>query len=335
MTQYKLLFLLFLPAHGFSQQSGSKFEPSGKVSGQIFVNYHYDFSEGVQKKSQFEILRSNLGYTYSFTEKLTGKIVMDAANDGKAYSAYLKCASLEWKGGKFAFEGGMLKTFMFDTQEDSWGYRYVMESMQDKDKFYFSYDLGFKASYSPSEFLQVRAGIFNGEGFKKLQDDFGVQRGAFDLIIFPARGVTFKAYYDFMPKRDSTIHDPELLHTQSSSGFFLGYDKPAKYRLGAEYNIQSNNANRKSHNLSGISLYGTLVLKKYELFSRYDNLSSNSIEGESSDWNVAKNYRMLTGGVQYIPSKGIRTALNYRHFIPQSPAGMAMDLLYLNLEVRF
>lgn len=335
MTHYRFLFLLLLPAYGFSQQTGSKFEPSGKVSGQIFVNYHYDFSEGAQKKSQFEILRSNIGYTYSFTEKLTGKIVMDAANDGKAYSAYLKCASLEWKAGKFAFEGGMLKTFMFDTQEDSWGYRYVMESIQDKDKFYFSYDLGFKASYRPLEFLQVRAGIFNGEGYKKLQDDFGIQRGAFDLIIFPARGVTFKAYYDFMPKRDTTIHDPELLHAQSSSGFFLGYDKPGAYRLGAEYNIQNGNGNRSAHTLKEISVYGTLVLKKYELFSRYDNLTSNSLEGEINSWNIAKNYRMLTFGIQYAPVKGIRTALNYRHLIPQSSAVVTMDLLYLNLEVRF
>jgi hypothetical protein len=335
MKCYRLFFLLLFPTYGFSQKPVGHFEPSGKVSGQIFVNYHYDFSEGAQKKSQFEILRSNLGYTYSFTEKLTGKILMDAANDGKAYSAYLKCASLEWKTGKLSLEGGMLKTFMFDTQEDTWGYRYIMESMQDRDKLYFSYDLGLKASYRPFDFLQLRAGIFNGEGYKKVQDDFGMQRGAFDVIVFPAKGVTFKAYYDFMPKRDTAVHVPDLLFTQRSSGFFLGYDKPGYYRLGAEYNVQSGNGNRRSHTLKGFSVYGTLVLKKYELFSRYDNLASNSLEGENYSWNIAKNYQMITGGLQYAPLKGIRTALNYRHYIPQAPGDMTMDLLYLNLEVKF
>jgi hypothetical protein len=335
MKHFRFVFLLLLPVYVSGQQSGNKFEPSGKVSGQIFVNYHYDFTKGAEKKSQFEVLRSNFGYAYSFTEKLTGKIVMDAANDGKAYSAFLKCASLEFKTGKLSFEGGMMKTFMFDTQEDSWGYRYVMESIQDKDKFYYSYDLGFKASYRPTDFLQLRAGVFNGEGFKKLQDDFGIQRGAFDLVLFPARGVTFKVYYDFMPKRDTAIHDPGLLYTQNSTGFFLGYDKPGKYRLGAEYNIQRGNGNRKFHTLNEISFYGTLVVKKFELFSRYDNLSSNTLEGESLGWNAARDYRMLTGGIQYVLSKGVRTALNYRNLIPQNSGSPALNLIYLNLEVKF
>lgn len=328
------LLLCIITCAAFSQSKD--FVPSGKITGQIFVNYHYDLTENVQKKSQFEILRSNFGYFYNFSQKLTGKIVFDAANDGKAFSVFLKNASLEWKATKMVtLEGGMNKTFIFDTQEDFFGYRYVMESLQDREKFYSTYDLGFKAIIKPADFIQYRIGVFNGEGYKKIQDDFGMHRVTMDLIIRPIKGLVFKTYYDISPKRDTAVLNKDLLYSQNIINFFLGYEKTGLFRIGAEYDMQRSSGNRKDNNLEGLSFYGTYIRKNIELFARYDQIASNILSNATESWNFSKDYSMMMGGISTTLSQGIRASVNYRHFIPEKPGSKTLKLVYLNIEVKF
>lgn len=198
-----VVIILYFPTHTIlAQVEEKKFEPGGKATATVFLNYHYDMTKNVEKTSQFEFQRSYFGYVYNFSEKISSKIIFDAGNDGKAFSAFLKNASLEWKPDtKFVLEGGIISTNIFDTQEKFYGYRYIMESMQDKDKFYSSADLGFRATYKPVSILELRLGVFNGDGYKKIQDEYGVHKTSFDIVVRPVKGVTFKTYYDFMPKR--------------------------------------------------------------------------------------------------------------------------------------
>jgi hypothetical protein len=329
-----MVFLIISSLRIYAQTGADKFEPSGKIFGTVFLNYHYDMTENVTKKSQIEILRSYLGYQYAFSEKITSKVLFDIGNDGKAFSAFLKNASLEWKiNNLFVLEGGMISTHIFDNQEKFYGYRYILETLQDKDKFYSSADLGVKATFKPLDFVEFHAGLYNGDGYKKIQDEFGVQKTSFDVVIMPVKGLIFKTYYDFMPKRDTTISNRDLLQTQSILNFFLGYELVNVFRAGIEYDILSNSSNIKGHELRGISAYGSAVMKKIELFVRYDQLTSNTVEDELNPWNINKDHRMILGGIQFAPVKGIKTALNYRHYFPEKEG--STPLLYLNLEYKF
>lgn len=320
----------------FAQVGANKFEPSGKVFGTVFLNYHYDLSENATKKSQVEILRSYFGYQYAFSEKITSKVMFDIGNDGKAFSAFLKYASMEWKINKlFVIEGGMISTHIFDNQEKFYGYRYILEVLQDKDKFYSSADLGVKATFKPLDFVELHAGLYNGEGYKKIQDEFGVQKTSFDIVITPVKGLIFKTYYDFMPKRDTAILNSDLLQNQGILNFFLGYELVNVFRAGIEYDMMSNSGNIAGRELRGISAYGSAILKKFELFIRYDQLTSNKIEDELNPWNINKDHRMILGGIQFAPVKGIKTALNYRHYFPEKEGSAPLKLLYLNLEYKF
>lgn len=331
-----MVFLIICSLEIFAQTGANKFEPSGKVFGTVFLNYHYDMTENVNKKSQIEILRSYLGYQYAFSERITSKVLFDMGNDGKAFSAFLKNASLEWKiNNLFVLEVGMISTHIFDNQEKFYGYRYILETLQDKDKFYSSADLGVKATFKPLDFVEFHVGLYNGEGYKKIQDEFGVQKTSFDLVIMPVKGLIFKTYYDFMSKRDTAISDRDLLQTQSILNFFLGYELVNVFRAGIEYDMLSNNSNIKGHELRGISAYGSAVMKKIELFIRYDQLTSNTVEDDLNPWNINKDHRMILGGIQFAPVKGIKTALNYRHYFPEKEGSMPLKLLYLNLEYKF
>jgi hypothetical protein len=320
----------------FAQENEKKFEPGGKATGTVFLNYHYDMTKNAEKKSQFELLRSYFGYLYNFSENFSSKIVFDVANDGKAFSAFLKNASLEWKkNNAFSLEGGMISTHAFDTQEKFYGYRYILETLQDKDKFYSSADLGVKATFKPVDKVEFHAGLYNGEGYKKIQDDFGCHKASFDVVLRPVKGLTFKTYYDLMPKRDTAIYNEDMLQTQNILNFFLGYEVTNLFRLGVEYDFQKNSANRNDYNLTGISAYGTWIMNKIELFARYDQLASNTINGATSQWNINKDYSMVLGGIQYAPVKGIKMAMNYRHYVQRKSESIPFNLIYLNAEYKF
>lgn len=331
---------------GFSQEE-KKFEPSGKATGTVYFNYHYDLTKDVENKSQFELLRSYFGYTYQFSEKFSTKVLFDVGYDEKvtdattnkkstSFSAFLKNASLTYKvTDKFTIEGGMIGTHLFEMQEKFNGFRYILETQMDKDKFYSSADLGVKATYSPVKYLDFHAGLWNGEGYKKIQDNFGVHKVSFDAVVKPVDGLYFKVYYDIMSKKDTAITDNDRLQTQNILSFFLGYEKKDKYRVGAEYNMVNNTTHLKNREMSGISAYGSYIMKKFEILARFDQLASNTLSGATDSWNIAKEYSMVLAGIQYTPVKGVKTAFNFRHFTPKKSGVEPMNLVYINLEYKF
>jgi hypothetical protein len=105
----KLLFLSLILLTSlqslFAQDTIKKFVPGGKPLATVFFNYHYDLTKDAQKKSQFELLRSYLGYNYNFSEKFSTRVIMDVGFEEKidskgktntSFTAFLKIASLEW-----------------------------------------------------------------------------------------------------------------------------------------------------------------------------------------------------------------------------------------------
>ena len=333
---YIMFLTLLLSMQITAQVPEKKFEPGGTATATVFVNYHYDLTKDAERRSQMEITRAYLGYIYNFSEKISSKIIYDMANDGKAFSAFLKNASLEWRiDPKFIVEGGMISTNLYDIQEKYYGYRYILEGQPLKDKFYSSADLGLRATYKPNERLEFRFGLYNGEGYKKVQDDFGAQRKSFDLLFRPVKGMIIRSYYDFMPKRDTSIINTDLLKTQSVFNIFVGYEKPNAFRAGAEYSAVKNSNHRNDNNLDGYSIIGVLILKKFEFIGRYDQLASNLLTGSATDWNLAADYSMFLGGIQYTLVKGVRTSLNYRHLIPKTSGSNPLKQIYLNLEFKF
>jgi hypothetical protein len=234
-----------------------------------------------------------------------------------------------------SFDLGMINTHIWDVQEKIYGYRYILETEQDKDKFYSSGDLGVKATFKPFDKIEIHAGLYNGEGYKKIQDDYGVHKVSFDVVAKPIEGLTFKVYYDLMGKKDTLAEKIITLEDQQIASLFLGYEKKDLFRLGLEYNTQLNSGNKADRQLNGISAYTAYIFKKFELFGRYDQLSSNTITGTIDPWNIAKDYTFIMGGVQYAPVKGFKMALNYRHFTPKKSGDDPMDLVYMNFEYKF
>lgn len=331
--QILFLSLFFITIISFSQSTEEDFKPNGEVQFKVFWNYHYDFSQNATKKSAFELTRSYLGYQYDFSKNISAKVIFDAGTDTgfSEYSILLKTAQLDWKvteGVKLSM--GLIGMKQFNDQEDFWNYRYIFKSFQDEHSYGPSADLGINAEFTVTKSLKANFLVSNGEGYKKLQDEDGNQKIGGSLVFQPIKGLTTKIYMESHPTTDSKAI--------TSLALFAGY-KATDWRLGAEYNKLNNGKKYSSpavdHKLDGLSFYTTYVInKKFEIFSRYDQLSSNTLAGETIAWNDENDGSQIITGIQYAPVKGLKFSLNYQNFSFDNSTFDSKSLVFLNAEFK-
>lgn len=322
-----ITFILFLSVTLFGQTEKEGFKPSGKVFVRVFTNFHTTLTDGTSA-SAFELDRAYLGYDFNLSEHFSGKINFDIGNPGNssAYemTAYIKNAYLSYTKEKLSVSFGMISTTQFELQEKFWANRYVEKSFQDDYKIGSSADLGIRATYAFTDWLSASAIAVNGEGYKKLQADNYFKTGL-GITLVPVKNLTAFAYYDLMGKDE----------TQSTFASFIGYDL-GKASIGAEYNRQQNAGYTADKTLSGTSVYAAVLpFKNIKLYGRYDYLISNTLSGESSNWNQAKDGSLILAGVEFQPVKGIKISPNYRLWNPADSSKNPTNSFYLSCEIKF
>lgn len=357
MKKFNLLLTgLGLTLFSFAQEEAKteEFKPYGNMLGKVHANFHYDFTEDANH-SAFELTKGYFGYKHNFTQKVSGKVMMDVGQDDlSVYTAFLKNAYIQWKTtDKLTITFGLAGTKQWKTQEKHWGYRYVAKTIQDKNKFGSSADMGIYFDYKLNDVIQLDLSMNNGEGYKKAQDADGDYKYSAGLTLAPIKGVTIRGYYDIVTipsKGDSLTGFKE---SQSTIAAFIGY-KHEKFRIGAEYNIQTNHKNNLGNDLAGFSGYLTVVIsKKLEIFGRYDLLSSVKINStDMNNWNNGKDGAAIIGGLHYKPAKNISVSLNYQGWTPEQGRMIDADpvtslpnevdteyletpMVYLSLEFKF
>ena len=332
IKQFLVMSFLLIPLLNFGQED-SNISSSGEPHFKAFWNYHYDFTENTIQTSAFELSRVYLGYKYSFNESVSAKITYDIGknNAGSSHTAFLKIAQLDWKvNSKFKLSMGMIGGKQFNDQEKIWGYRYLYKTLQDEYKFGSSADLGVNAEIKISDKLTSNVFIVNGEGYKNVQGEDGNQRFGTNLIYKLNKNITTKIYYD-----THAVVDSKAIN---NIGIFAGY-KSDKFRFGAEYNEMQNGETYKTasenHTLKGLSFYSSYILNdKFELFIRYDKLSSNTIDGSNSNWNYENDGALNMIGVEYKAVKGVKFSLNSRIFNYTDSNINDSSLIYLNSEFK-
>ena len=298
----KILFviLLFLAYSAAAQtEEGVK----GKAIINVFGNFHTGF--GVANSDRgFALDRSYLGYQYSFDNGLSLKAVMDVGQSGDVDDlqriAYIKHAQVSWKHKRLTLHGGLISTTSFKVQENFWGYRYMKMVLQDYYKFASSADLGVSVDYKFTDWLSGDVIVVNGEGYKRLQINDGLQYGL-GLTFKPVDGLTMRLYGSLNEGGNANAEDIYVY------ALFAGY-KHEKFSLGAEWNMMQNAKNVADADIAGVSLYTTVKLgDRVDAFARYDNLWSKN------DWNISKDESTYMAGVEVRPCKYVKIAPNFRY----------------------
>ena len=289
-------------------QEAQQETPKGKAILQVFGNFHSGF--GAQNDDRgFDLERSYLGYEYKLGKGLSVKGVMDIGKSSDVSDnhrlAYIKNAMLSWKTGKWTLNGGLISTTQFNFQEKFWGYRYVMKSFQDQYKFGSSADLGLSVTYKFSDMLSADAIVVNGEGYKKVQKNDGLNYGL-GMTLTPLEGFQLRVYGGLNESAEAGKKDI------ANFAAFAGY-KHAKFTIGAEYNHMWNASNKKDADQYGYSIFGSVKISKdAELYARFDDLSSKN------DWNKTKDEQAAILGAQFKLGKYVKVAPNFRMSMPKA-----------------
>lgn len=322
------------------RRTDDTFKPGGKPIVTIFSDFSNVNYNG-RSNNAFEITRAYFGYGYNFSSDFSGKVVFDVANLAvagttspgvSAFTVYLKNAYAEYNHGILKADVGMIGESMFDLQESVWGKRYLYKSFQDFYSFGNTTDLGAKVKLQFIPEVALDLAVYNGEGFKKVQADSTVQLAA-GLTVQPVKNLFARVYVDYL--NYSKIPASSTIAAQTSFNAFVGY-KSDKGSLGAEYNLQSEHANVKYHDWSGISIYGTLpIIEKLSVFARFDDLMSKKIGTATQGWNTTTDGQVYIAGVEFIPVEGIQISPNIRYSDLSATGAKATTTINLNLGMNF
>ena len=321
------LFLLATMPFAVQAQNATTDSESakGKAIIRIFTNFHTGFGSANDDRG-FELNRSYLGYEYSFSNGLSIKAVVDAGKssdvDDIQRIVFMKNAQLSWKTGRWNLNFGLITTTQFKVQEEFWGYRYMLMSFQDQYKYGSSADLGASASYRFADWISADMILVNGEGYKKLQINDGIQLGL-GATIKPAERLTLRLYGSINEAAERSEKDIY------NYAVMLGY-KSENYMVAAEYNIQQNTKHVSDANQSGISLYTSgKVSERINLFARYDQMFSRG------DWNIAKDESAIVAGAEFRPHKYIKVAPNFRMIMPHADGAKNRCYAYVSCYFGF
>jgi hypothetical protein len=323
-----LLFLLVLTGNTYLSYSQDTIglKPSGKPEVLIFTDLNSSFSGG-KNLNRFEITRAYFGYSYNFSPNWSGRLVFDVGNPGAGkfqLTALLKYGYLQFQKSNLTAKLGMINTTQYDVQEKFWGYRYVLKSFQDQYNMGPSADLGFSAAYNFGSIVSADFIIQNGEGYKTLDVDSVLKTGL-GLTITPIKNLLLRAYYDRMKKGQAI---------QQTTALMAGYSN-SHFKLGGEYNFQTDNVLVNGNDFSGYSVYGSLYFNpSFDLFARTDCLTSEK-NLQSNPWNYSRDGRLYQGGIEYLPIKGLKIAPNFQLWQPRNSAEANIYSIFLNAEIRF
>lgn len=300
-------------------------EPKGKAIVQVFGNFHTGFGAENDDRG-FELERSYFGYEYNFGNGLSAKAVMDIgkSSDVSDYQriAYIKNAMVTWKKGGLTLNGGLISTTQFNFQEKFWGYRYIMKSFQDEYKFGSSADLGISATYKFADWVSADAIIVNGEGYKKIQKNDGLNYGL-GVTLTPVKGFQIRLYGGLNESGEDNKKDI------ANVAAFVGY-KHEKFTIGAEYNQMWNASYTDGADQNGYSIFASAKLSKIaDIYARFDDLYSKN------DWNINKDEAAAILGAQFKLGKYVKIAPNFRMSMPKAEGAKNGYSAYVNCYFGF
>jgi hypothetical protein len=325
-----LLICALLPFHGMlaaQGDAGNPDFPKGSPILRIFANVYTGLTDADPSKA-FEIRRAYIGYKYQFDPHFSTELKLDigSPNDISEFSrirryAYFKTAALYWDKGKWTLKGGIIDTEHFGIQEKYWKHRYIYKSMQDEHSFGPKADLGTTVVYRVHQQISLDASLMNGEGYSNLQRDNNF-KASMGVSLYPLERILLRIYYDFI--------NQEVL--QSTLSTFAGYSYK-RITAGAEYNRKGNADFNGNHNQTGLSAYLSCDLNdKFEVFGRFDRLSSYIPEEYTKPWNLQDDGSALIAGIQFQPIKHVKIAMDYQDWVPYAANLGNQRYLFINLE---
>ena len=289
-----------------------------KLSGRMYadVSNIEDSSKRVKTDKSgfaFDIKRFYFGVDHTFTDKWSMNLTTDFQYSSAISSTeiYLKKAYVQYKySDAFVLRAGATDLPWVPFAENSYGMRYVENTLTDRLKFGTSADWGVHASGKlAGGVVEYAAAALNGNGYKNTSRSKGLDFEG-RLSYAPTERIVIGAglYSGTLGKEKQTVN---ALHTANRVDFLAAYVS-GNTRFGVEY-FQANNWNNvltaASDKASGWSAWGSVGLTNggITLFGRYDQADIT----KSMDPTLQDTYYNI--GIEFPITKGVKLATVYKH----------------------
>ena len=271
--------------------------PHGKVFTNFTVDLRSEEDRGEDPLTAFDLKRVYLGAKGKFSDDLSYKVTYDVTLiDEKYYQAFAKVAQLSWKDlvPRSTLTFGLTGTHTFKLTESAWGHRGIEKAGPDRWKLRSSADQGLSVVSKPSDALQIQAGVFNGEGYKKREADGFKQ---FQVRpVYAQSGVTVSPYFDF-----TRFDADDETKNETLVGGFVGYAKQP-FSVGADVLLLSH-GDTKEFLVWGFVRYS--VNDQTEVFVRADHYDPDQdADGDQT--------QLVIIGAVHKPAKGVEVALDFQ-----------------------
>ena len=316
------------------------FVPSGKIGVTVLTNASTQIQGEEVTGVGYTMERTYIGYTFKATKELSGEVRLDVGSNEdlldsakKTYTdasiknrfMYLKYSYGQYEINNTKIRFGMLPVQGYILQENMWGNRYAYKTFMDVNKYAKSSDLGVEINQTIDENLSVDFSITNGEGFNNVQadKDFVYSIGS---TFKPTDKITIRAFGDY-----SNLHN-----TPVTLAGFIGIKPNDDFSICGEYNHKLNHEGKENNDLSGFSIYTTYsVTPKVKVFARFDDITSNTLDGATTPWNDKSNGSTAIGGLEYSPTKGLRLAASYNTFMYENTTKDTKHIVGIFAEIKF
>lgn len=263
-----------------------------------------------------DIKRVYLEFGYKVDNVWSAHFVSDIGDKGtKRYDIFVKKAYLEANFSKMAdLRIGSTDLPWIPFVEHQYGYRYLENTLVDRQKFGTSADWGIHMK-GGNDKVQYAFGVINGKGYS---DPTRTQSVDFEgrLSFTPVKGFTL-GLGGYSGKLGKDLAATPALHTATRFDALVNYHSD-HINIGGEYFSADNWNNVTSvmtDSADGVSFWASAPVSKVELFARFDQTNP------SKDLNPDLKSTYYHAGVQFKPAKLLTVAVAFKHTTVDSGLG--------------
>lgn len=328
-----LLSILSLNSTAFAGDDKPK--PDVTVGGLVFAHYGMDLTDGAENFNEFALDRAYLTAKAKITPAFGARLTLDADHvkpvetaDGELtidtkYRLFVKHAYLEYKdfAPGMKVRAGVIDTPYQGYYDKFWEHRYVAKGMSDTNGNMSTADLGVSIGGEHAKGLvDWTVGVYNGEGYSKLEVDAGKSieaRITVDPLAAKEKArLPITGFVDYHMVQDG---DPVIIYAGAA-----GFKMPYVWFWG-EY------TGRSQGDLSAGG-YSVSVLpgmpKYFRVIARYDSYDPNTdVEDDASS--------TIIGGVSHDFYENISLAVTYERTTAEAAPDEPEHGAFLRMQAGF
>ncbi len=320
-----------------------------KITGEMYPQWHMDFSEGADNYSEFELGRAYINFLSDINEQTSVRVTTDlrSTTGFSGYSIILKFGFVEWNpkfSNRLSFRFGLQPTSYINSINKIWGRRYVEKPSNELTGFLSGADLGAsaKVDFGKSGMTTLDVALFNGTAFTDINDNNKQKDINGVLSIKPGlnnpnfkNSIILGQIYLGTQNKDFSggLNPDDYRKILISIGGIVDYADRFSIGLDANWRTLGDSAGSPDIDASATSIFATYLLARHtsegsllnhcNLFGRID---FNEPDGTVS--NDGETYSIL--GIECATSASIKTSLNVRTISYENSALAAKSFLYFN-----